>query len=104
MFPQSQDASNICHVTSILLLKVSINKTKTQKTNDLFILVSNLFYRIWVTLFTICEGLYLSGLRTHEIQDVVPAADVQLAALQPMALVRPGPDVFAAAGVQLNHR
>lgn len=40
----------------------------------------------------------------HEIQDVVPAAAVQLAALQPMALVRPGPDVSAAAGVQLNHR
>lgn len=38
------------------------------------------------------------------IQDVVSAAAVQLAALQPVALVQPGTDMSAAAGEQKHHR
>lgn len=55
-------------------------------------------------MLTICEGLHLSGVWLHEIQDVIPAAAVQLAALQPVALVQPGTDVSAAVGVQLTKR
>lgn len=104
VFPQSQEASNICHLTGNLLLKVGIERTGTNNRLQTSTFVSCLFRRRLTLLLTPCEGLHLSGVRLHEIQDVIPAAAVQLAALQPVALVQPGPDVSAAAGVRLNNR
>lgn len=79
--PQSQEASNICHLTGILLLKVSIDRAATKQQTISSVFVSLLFRRQLTSLLTVCEGLHLSGVWWHEVQDVILAAAVQPAAL-----------------------
>lgn len=56
-----------------------------------------------ITAVSLTEGQHLPSFWSNWIKDVVSGAAVQPAAIQPVELVQPGPDVFTAAGEQQNY-